>query len=277
MARYRCFNLSLNLYKSKLSTIYSIQSINHSQLLSNHFPKHTLFAHRSSTLSNSKSTVPSSSPPSSSPSNSSFYQNTATIPTSAWILGTSGVIPFLTTSACVLLTKLEILNPQYHQLSLNAHIAYSASILSFLGAVHWGIVLKSPNISKRTQTSIPFQQFHTTFLFISILNNLLTNTLHYFLILFCVFHSLFIPHLVHMFLRLSWSVTPSLIAWISQLSVLQPIESVTLLTGGILTTFVIDQISLRNNVPSWYLKLRVPLTLFASSSLFTVGCTLYFL
>ena len=51
-------------------------------------------------------------------------------------MGVAGLIPFVSLS----LTSTYV--PQYAQLAYQALIAYGIVILSFLGAIHWGAVLK---------------------------------------------------------------------------------------------------------------------------------------
>lgn len=65
-----------------------------------------------------------------------------TLPTVAWVLGYGGLIPFFVLAVLVLLGN-EFLPQQgitTSQLALWL-AAYAAVILSFLGAVHWGVVL----------------------------------------------------------------------------------------------------------------------------------------
>jgi hypothetical protein len=57
------------------------------------------------------------------------------LPASAYVLGLAGVIPF---AACGIATLSAAGHPAF---ALPALIAYGASILSFVGAVHWGLAL----------------------------------------------------------------------------------------------------------------------------------------
>ncbi|WP_206935358.1 DUF3429 domain-containing protein [Roseococcus thiosulfatophilus] len=56
-----------------------------------------------------------------------------------WTLGLSGLLPFIAAALAVLLA------PDYWGgFARGALIAYGAVILSFLGAVHWGLALRAP-------------------------------------------------------------------------------------------------------------------------------------
>lgn len=55
----------------------------------------------------------------------------------AWLLGVSGLVPFIGLSAIALLIDSS---QQAHVLF--ALLAYGATILSFLGAIHWGLALR---------------------------------------------------------------------------------------------------------------------------------------
>ena len=69
----------------------------------------------------------------------------------------------------------------------------------------------------------------------------------------------------------SWSVTPSLIAWTA--SLLPPIPALSLLTTSFVGVYAVDLWSLAAaGAPLWYIRLRLPLSILASSSL---GFTLY--
>ena len=61
------------------------------------------------------------------------------MPTPAIWLGAAGLLPFLATA---LLSWL--LPPKTRGLTLFALAAYGMVILSFLGAVHWGLALRAP-------------------------------------------------------------------------------------------------------------------------------------
>lgn len=57
----------------------------------------------------------------------------------AWALGLGGLLPFLT---CALLSAA---GPEgWRPFAFSALVAYGATILAFLGAVHWGLALQAP-------------------------------------------------------------------------------------------------------------------------------------
>ena len=68
------------------------------------------------------------------------------LPTVAWMLGYGGLIPFVVLSIAVVLnldlTALGISN------SAEALLRYGAVIISFVGAVHWGVAIGSDNPEK---------------------------------------------------------------------------------------------------------------------------------
>ena len=55
-------------------------------------------------------------------------------------LGYAGVLPFV---ACVL--GITLLEGEARDFAVQALVAYGAVILSFLGAVHWGLLLRQPD------------------------------------------------------------------------------------------------------------------------------------
>lgn len=57
--------------------------------------------------------------------------------------GYAGLLPFIGTLAGLFLTSGEI-----KEYFLKAFIAYSAVIISFIGAVHWGFILKSQTVER---------------------------------------------------------------------------------------------------------------------------------
>ncbi len=59
----------------------------------------------------------------------------------AWILGLSGLLPFVTQAL------FSWLSPPVELVGvLRSQVHYAAAILTFLGAVHWGVTLASPSI-----------------------------------------------------------------------------------------------------------------------------------
>ena len=70
----------------------------------------------------------------------SFALRSLLPPSSAgWLLGYSGLVPFIGLSAASWL-----LDGQQQAQVLFALLAYGATILSFLGAIHWGLALREP-------------------------------------------------------------------------------------------------------------------------------------
>ena len=64
-------------------------------------------------------------------------QSLASPSRAAWLLGYSGLVPFFVLSAASLILE----SPQQAQAQF-ALLAYGATILSFLGAIHWGVALR---------------------------------------------------------------------------------------------------------------------------------------
>ncbi|MCS6853249.1 MAG: DUF3429 domain-containing protein [Elioraea sp.] len=63
---------------------------------------------------------------------------TSSLPSAALWLGVAGLTPFLATAGVVLL------GPEgWGGFALGVHVSYAAAILSFLGAVHWGLALRA--------------------------------------------------------------------------------------------------------------------------------------
>ncbi len=61
----------------------------------------------------------------------------------AWALGLGGLVPFL---ACALLSAA---GPDgWRPFAFSALVAYGATILAFLGAVHWGLALNAPEAER---------------------------------------------------------------------------------------------------------------------------------
>jgi len=64
-------------------------------------------------------------------------------------LGYAGLLPFV---ACVL--GMALLEGESRVLAVRALVAYGAVILSFLGAVHWGVLLCQPEAAARARLVI---------------------------------------------------------------------------------------------------------------------------
>ena len=59
----------------------------------------------------------------------------------AWILGLAGLLPFFGHALFSWLSP-----PSEAAGVLRSHVGYAASVLTFLGALHWGVTLASPSI-----------------------------------------------------------------------------------------------------------------------------------
>lgn len=64
-------------------------------------------------------------------------------------LGYAGVLPFV---ACVL--AIALLDGGARAFAVRALVAYGAVILSFLGAVHWGVLLRQPDVAAQARLAI---------------------------------------------------------------------------------------------------------------------------
>jgi len=74
--------------------------------------------------------------------------NSVALPrTVAW-LGYGGLIPFL------VLTPASLLDYHYGALWSDALYAYGAIILSFIGALHWGLAMSLPELSERQRSAL---------------------------------------------------------------------------------------------------------------------------
>lgn len=63
--------------------------------------------------------------------------------------GYAGVLPFV---ACVL--PIALLDGEARAFAVRALVAYGAVILSFLGAVHWGVLLRQPDAAAQARLAI---------------------------------------------------------------------------------------------------------------------------
>ena len=74
------------------------------------------------------------------------------IPTVPAVLGFGGLIPFVSSAGVILAAHVSPANvpDALSAFALTAHITYGSVILSFLGAVHWGLALRSPGLSAGT-------------------------------------------------------------------------------------------------------------------------------
>lgn len=64
-------------------------------------------------------------------------------------LGYAGLLPFV---ACVL--AIALLEGEARAFAVRALVAYGAVILSFLGAVHWGLLLRQPDAAAQARLAI---------------------------------------------------------------------------------------------------------------------------
>ena len=64
-------------------------------------------------------------------------------------LGFAGVLPYI---ACVL--AIALLDGEARAFAVRALVAYGAVILSFLGAVHWGLLLRQPDAAAQARLAI---------------------------------------------------------------------------------------------------------------------------
>jgi len=181
----------------------------------------------------SSSLPPKNDAPSPPPSHSSFITS---------LLGYTGAIPFLAYSAPIspLLPTALLFNtdPAFIQVS------YGATILSFLGGVHWGTALASNNIIScssdknegkgSTPATIP--------------STPLSSSVQ---------------------LRYTWSVLPCLMAWPTLFMLSSYTEAAGVQAGLIGMVYIVDRWFMgRGLLPRWYLKeLRLPLSMAASAGL----------
>lgn len=134
------------------------------------------------------------------------------MPRAARYLGLSGTIPFFATAG------LATCRPELAILATDACAAYGCSILSFLGAVHWGIALRS-HANMKTR--------HWDF---------------------------------------AYSVSPAIAA--AGLTVLPTADALTMLFPSFGAALVYDSARFAGDpaIPTWYTKLRRPLTAAAMTS-----------
>jgi len=142
------------------------------------------------------------------------------IPAAALWLGASGAVPFVALGVAAL-----VLDGTLHQQALAALTAYGAVILSFMGAVHWGLAIAS-HASAAERTPEPY--------------------------------------------RLAASVVPALVGWAAMLvSGVAGLLVMAAAFAGVLM-FDLREIRLRH-APSWYPKLRRPLSAVVIAALLTAA------
>jgi hypothetical protein len=76
-------------------------------------------------------------------------QSNQTLPRGLAALGYAGLLPFV---ACVL--GIVLLDGAARDLAVRALVGYGAVILSFLGAVHWGLMLREPGAATPARLAI---------------------------------------------------------------------------------------------------------------------------
>ena len=125
------------------------------------------------------------------------------------LCGYGGLLPFLLSLAGMYFTTGGL-----KTFFLNSFIAYSAVILSFIGAVHWGFIFKADAFDRASRL-------------------------------------------------LAFSVVPSLIAWVALLC--PPLFALIFFAFSFPGLFIYERFTeLHDLLPSWYLMLRVQLTIFVT-------------
>jgi hypothetical protein len=141
------------------------------------------------------------------------------VPTAARWLGGLGLVPFAGLAAGA-----AFADPEPRHALLSSLLAYGASVLSFLGGIHWGLAISQSRPSNE------------------------------------------------LWQRLSLSVLPSLIAWSALMT--RGATAFGLLSAGLVVMLWIDLRATRAGItPSWYPRLRWPLSTMAVLSLL-VGASL---
>lgn len=74
-------------------------------------------------------------------------ENAIALPRTVVWLGYGGLIPFLA------LTPASLLDQHHGALWSDALYAYGAIILSFIGALHWGLAMSQPELSERQRSA----------------------------------------------------------------------------------------------------------------------------
>lgn len=64
----------------------------------------------------------------------------------AWLLGLAGLIPFIAHTVAVL-----VMAPPFNFVAVSSQILYGALILTFIGGLHWGILLVAGGAFSRSQ------------------------------------------------------------------------------------------------------------------------------
>lgn len=168
------------------------------------------------------------------------------LPMLAVILGAGGLIPFI---GCAM--GIITLSPWWVHVSLFGLIGYGACILSFLGAVHWGIELSSPTepVHGGTDLSAAGSRAASTRLL----------SVHY--------------------ARLSLGVIPALIGWVAliALSFRMAIVAIAILIAGFVAVLIVEtQASRLGLLPYGYIWLRYVLSAIVIVVLVSAGVAVLF-
>ena len=132
------------------------------------------------------------------------------MPLSVALMGYGGLVPFIG------LAVLSNVEPMHGVMYRGALLLYGAVILSFVGAVHWGVALVDPRLTASDRSALYL-----------------------------------------------WSVVPALIGWFSY--IFAPITAALLLILGFVFQYWSDLRWVRVvSWPSWYLALRLRLTVVAA-------------
>jgi hypothetical protein len=126
-------------------------------------------------------------------------------------LGYAGLLPFVASAVALWAAP-----PRLHGFVLYSLLTYGAVILSFMGAIHWGLAIREGGVSSP--------------------------------------------------LQLGLSVVPPLVGWVAL--ALSPMMSFTVLIVAFAVLYVADARAARLGLaPSWYPRLRLPLTVIVVVSL----------
>jgi hypothetical protein len=128
-------------------------------------------------------------------------------------LGYAGLVPFVASALALWVAPVRL-----HGFVLYSLLTYSAVILSFMGAIHWGLAMRDEGVSSP--------------------------------------------------LQLGLSVVPPLVGWVAL--ALSPTMSFVVLIIAFSVLYVADTRAARRGwAPSWYPRLRLPLTVIVVLSLIT--------
>ena len=141
------------------------------------------------------------------------------VPLPAAVYGGTGLIPFVATAIAVWAAP-----PGWDGVALDIQLFYGATIVSFLGAAHWGLALAGQGTRGDVAAACSWA-------------------------------------------RLGYSVAPSLVAWVSLITMQfigGPVIGVIMQMLSFVATFFVDAKTTRVGItPAWYPRLRRPLTIVA--------------